>query len=137
MSTVLTLGTFSYPHLGHAAFLRRCEAFGDHLIVGVNSDRFVQEYRGAPAAYDQAERAILIRSLGYEVAINDGPGRDLILDVLPGVLAVGTDWARRDYYAQIGMTQDDLDLYGITLAYVPARPLGISSTDVQRRVAAE
>lgn len=131
---VLTIGTFAVPHLGHAAFLRACAAFGD-LTVGVNSDRFVAEYRGHAAPFDQHERLELIASLGYRVQINDGPGRDLIEAERPALLAIGTDWARRDYLAQIAVSQDELDAWGITLAYVPMRPAGISSSEIIRRCA--
>jgi len=130
---VLTIGTWSVPHLGHAAFLRRCEAFGE-LVVGVNSDAFVERYRDLPAVYDEGERMALIAALGYQVVLNDGPGRELIDAVRPDVLTIGTDWARRDYLAQIDVTQDWLDERGITVAYVPARPLGISSTSLAERL---
>lgn len=132
MTLVMTIGTWGVPHMGHAAFLRRSEAFGE-LIVGVNSDRFVERYKGSRPPFDQEERLALVRSLGYVAALNDGPGRDLIDYHRPGVLTVGTDWARRDYLAQIGVTQDWLDERGITIAYVPMRPLGISSTEIVRR----
>jgi len=128
----LTIGTFAVPHIGHAAFLRRCEAFGQ-LTVGVNSDRFVGEYRGIAPPFDQDERMALISALGYGVALNDGPGVELIYEVHPDVLAIGTDWARRDYLAQIDITQDELDQLGVTVAYVPMRPTGISSTEIARR----
>ena len=130
---VLTIGTWSVPHLGHAAFLRRCEAFGE-LVVGVNSDAFVERYRDLPAVYDEGERMALIAALGYQVVLNDGPGRELIDAVRPDVLTIGTDWARRDYLAQIDVTQDWLDERGITVAYVPARPIGISSSSLVERL---
>ena len=38
MTTLLTMGTFDVPHVGHAAFLRKCESFADQVIVGVNTD---------------------------------------------------------------------------------------------------
>ena len=132
MKRVLTIGSFSVPHIGHAAFLRACEAFGQ-VIVGVNSDAFIGTYKGIAPAFDQSERMELIRSLGYRVVLNDGPGRELIYEVHPDILVVGTDWARKDYLHQIDMTQDELDELVITLAYVPMRPLGISSTEVLRR----
>ena len=131
---VLTIGSWAVPHIGHAAFLRRCEAFGV-VTVGVNSDRFIRQYKGHPPLFTQDERLELIQSLGYPAVLNDGPGRDLIDFYRPDVLTIGTDWARRDYLAQINVTQDWLDERGITVAYVPMRPVGISSTEIVRRVA--
>lgn len=132
MKRVLTIGSFAVPHLGHAAFLRACEAFGT-VIVGVNSDAFIQTYKGIAAPFNQTERMELIRALGYRVTLNDGPGRELIYEVNPDVLVVGTDWARRDYLKQLDITQDELDELAIAVAYLPMRPLGISSTEVMRR----
>ncbi len=130
--TVLTLGTFAIPHMGHAAFLRRCEAFGD-LMVGVNSDAFVERYRGKRPLFDERERMALIAALGYIVVLNDGPGRACVERVEPDIIAVGSDWARRDYLAQIDCDQDFLDARHITVAYVPMRPGGISSSEIARR----
>ena len=132
MKRVLTLGSFSVPHIGHAAFLRACEAFGQ-IIVGVNSDAFIATYKGAEPPFTQNERMSLIQSLGYRVLLNDGPGRELIYEVHPDIIVVGTDWARRDYLKQLDVTQDELDELVISVAYVPMRPIGISSTEVLRR----
>ena len=129
---LLTMGTFAVPHVGHAAFLRQCEHYGE-VLVGVNSDAFVGTYKGIAPLFDQTERMGLIRSLGYKVRLNDGPGRELIYEVGPDILAVGTDWARRDYLKQLDITQDELDELLISVVYVPMRPLGISSTEVIRR----
>lgn len=131
---VLTIGTFDVPHIGHAAFLRKCEQFGDEVIVGVNTDRFVQEYRGKTPVFSYSERRDLITELGYRVEGNDSAGRDLIVSLLPDVLVIGSDWARKDYYSQINMTQDLMDAYEITMVYVPYTP-GISSTDLKARLA--
>lgn len=130
---VLTIGTWGVPHIGHAAFLRRCEQFGE-LLIGVNSDKFVEWYKGARPLFNEQERMELLRALGYTVYLNDGPGRDLIELVEPDMLTIGTDWARRDYLGQLGVDQDFLDERGITMAYVPMRPAGISSSEIVRRV---
>lgn len=130
---VLTIGTFAVPHLGHAAFLRRCEVFGE-VSVGVNSDAFVERYKGRRPLFDQDERLALIEALGYRTWLNDGPGRELIDLVGPDILTIGTDWAQRDYLAQIDVTQGWLDSHGITIAYVPMRPAGISSSEIVRRL---
>lgn len=129
---VLTIGSFALPHLGHAAFLQASAAFGE-LIVGVNSDAFIATYKGTVAPFTQDERIHLIRALGYDVRLNDGPGRDLICEVEPDVLTIGYDWMERDYLRQIDMTADEMAELGITLVYIPMRPLGISSTEVIRR----
>lgn len=138
VKTVLTVGTFDVPHLGHAFLLRQCEALGDRVVVGVNSDRFVEAYRGRPPVFSYAERLEMISAMGYEVRHNDGPGRELIVAVHPAVLAIGMDWHPRDYMEQIAMTPEELSRLGIVLAYVPTMPVDtlqkLSATSIKERL---
>lgn len=133
---VLTIGTFDILHWGHLAFLRQCARLGTELIVGVNSDRFVARFK-PPPVMTQDERVHALAQLGYTVRLNDGPGRELIGSILPDVLAAGSDWARKDYHAQIGVTQDWLDERKIILAYVPyVQDMPVSTSEIRRRVLA-
>jgi cytidyltransferase-like protein len=137
VTVVLTLGTFDLLHYGHVSFLKECAKLGDCLVVGVNTDRFVREFKPAPVM-DQNERVYGIGLLGYETRLNDSAGRELIAEIRPQVLAEGTDWAPgrgKDWLAQIGCTQDWLDEQHIIVAWVPYvqyRP--ISTTEIRRRV---
>lgn len=56
-----------------------------------------------------------------------------IVKIMPDVIAIGSDWAKKDYYAQMGFTQDWLDSNAISLLYIPYTE-GISSTDIKRRL---
>lgn len=131
MSAALTIGTFDVPHLGHAFLFQQCGRLG-RVVVGVNSDAFVIEYKGEAPVYDYAERAAAVRALGYEVVGNDGPGRDVIEAVRPDYLVIGSDWATRDYYAQIDVDQAWLDERRITMVYVPRVP-GLASSGIRER----
>jgi glycerol-3-phosphate cytidylyltransferase len=51
----------------------------------------------------------------------------------PDIIIVGSDWARRDYYAQMNFDQDWLDERCIGLAYIPYTK-GISTTDLKKRI---
>lgn len=128
---VLTLGTFDVFHYGHLHFLQQIANYGE-VVVAVNSDRFVTEYKGKPVLTED-ERATPFRLLGMEVVINDGPGKETIKYVRPDVIAIGSDWARKDYLKQIDITQDELDELGISLLYVPYTQ-GISTTDIKGRI---
>jgi len=136
MTDVLTLGTFDLLHYGHLDFLAAAARLGAALTVGVNSDRFTASFKAAPVM-DQDERLYAVTRAGYEAVLNDGPGYDLIATTRPRVLAVGSDWARKDYLAQLWVTQDWLDGRGVTVAYVPYRQWRpISSTEIRKRVLA-
>jgi glycerol-3-phosphate cytidylyltransferase len=129
---VLTIGTFDTPHLGHAYLFKECEAYGE-LTVGVNSDEFVEAYKGQAPLYEYEERARLIAALGYAVVKNTSAGRCLIDEVHPDVLAIGGDWAERDYYGQIEVDQQYLNERRIAMLYIP-RVETLSSTELKSRV---
>lgn len=131
--TVLTIGTFDLFHIGHLNLLDACKLLGDSVVVGVNSDQFVSDYKGSAPIVRENDRAELITRLGFKTEINDSAGRELIERVHPRYLVIGSDWARKDYLAQIGMTQDELDKLDIILCYVPYTP-NISTTELKRRI---
>ena len=131
---VLTIGTFDILHFGHVAFLLQCARLGTELLVGVNSDAFVEKFK-PPAVMSEQERVHSLRQLGYRTLLNDGPGRDLIEQAGPGCpggrVGLGAERLprpdRRD--------QDWLDGRKIILAYVPyVQQFPISTTEIRRRV---
>jgi len=133
---VYTGGTFDLFHSGHVNFLRKCNQLGD-VTVALNTDEFIESYKGKPPIMSYEERKAVLQSCRYVSAVvpNEG-GADstiTISDVEPEIIAIGSDWARRDYYKQMGFTQDWLDKRGISLIYI-AYTGGISTTNLKARV---
>lgn len=131
MMKVLTLGSFDLLHYGHIRLFERAAKFGP-LTVGVNSDRFITEYKGrAPAQNQQKRIANLTPGLGIERALlNDGPGIDLIRSLRPDILAIGSDWLDNDYTAQIGTDAERLAELGVSVLFLP-RTIGVSTTELR------
>jgi glycerol-3-phosphate cytidylyltransferase len=132
---VLTAGTFDLFHAGHVELLRRCAWLGD-VTVAVNTDEFVKAYKGQAPVIGYENRARVVGSCRWVTLVVPQPSSslaDLIGRVRPDFLAVGSDWARKDYHAQIGVTQDWLDERGVILVYIPYTP-HVSSTDIRRRL---
>jgi cytidyltransferase-like protein len=136
---IYTGGTFDLPHAGHVAFLRRCAELGE-VTVALNTDAFIARYKGRPPVMSYEERAAVISEFQSvsEVIPNIGgtDSRWSIMQVKPDIVVIGSDWARRDYYAQMSFTQDWLDTQGIGLAYIPYTA-GISTTELKRRLKVE
>lgn len=59
--------------------------------------------------------------------------KEAIQVVEPDIIAIGSDWARRDYYTQMQFTQDWLDDNDISLIYIPYTK-GVSSTEIKQRL---
>jgi cytidyltransferase-like protein len=134
---VYTGGTFDIPHRGHAQFLQYCARFGE-VTIALNTDEFIAAYKGKPPVMTYEEREAVLREFRSvaDVVPNIGgaDSRWAISLVKPDLVVIGSDWARKDYYKQMGFTQDWLDERGIGLVYLPYTQ-GISTTDIKRRLA--
>jgi glycerol-3-phosphate cytidylyltransferase len=134
--TIYTGGTFDLYHSGHANFLARCAELGD-VVVSLNTDEFIEAYKGKAPVISYAEReAVLLSCRSVSAVIPNFGGADskpAIEMSSPDIIAIGSDWARRDYYSQMGFTQDWLDDRGISLMYIPYTA-GISSTAIKARL---
>lgn len=133
---VYTGGTFDLFHAGHVAFLKRCAQLG-YVTVSLNTDEFIEAYKGKRPVISYEERkAVLLGCRWVDSVIPNMGGSDsriAINYVDPDVIVVGSDWARRDYYAQMQFDQDWLDERGIGLCYIPYTQ-GISSTAIKERL---
>ena len=137
---VYTGGSFDLLHWGHIKFLERCKDFAGQdgqVIVSLNTDEFIKEYKGKGLVMNYAERKAVLEGCRWvdSVVPNVGGADSTIAIELaqPDLIVVGSDWARRDYYAQMNFDQDWLDKRGIGLCYIPYTQ-GISSTDIKTRL---
>lgn len=133
---VYTGGTFDLFHAGHVNFLAKCSELGD-VTVSLNTDEFISAYKGSSPILTYAERESVLRSCSFvsDVIPNLGgaDSKPAILQVMPNIIVVGSDWAKKDYYQQMQFTQEWLDENDISLCYVPYFK-GVSSTDVKGRI---
>ena len=132
-----TGGTFDLFHAGHVEFLKRCKEIADTVTVSLNSDQFIEKYKGKPPVMRYSERREGLNACKYvdAVMLNIGgaDSKPAIESVKPDIIAIGSDWARKDYHAQMQFDQDWLDERNISLIYIPYTQ-GISSTDIKARL---
>ena len=132
-----TGGTFDLFHFGHQNFLKQCRRISDKVVVSLNADDFVERFKGKKPILNYKERETSLRYCKFvdEIILN-GAGEDsrsCILTVHPTIIAVGDDWADKDYYKQMGFDQHWLDDNRITLVYIPYTR-GISATEIRERI---
>jgi len=136
MRILYTGGTFDLFHEGHINFLINCKRLADTVVVALNTDEFVSKYKREPVfSYRQREAALLACKYVDRV-VTHAHGEDskpTILSVRPNIIAVGDDWANKDYYKQMGFTQEWLDAKKIVLAYLPYTK-GISTTELIEKI---
>lgn len=140
LNIVYTGGTFDLFHSGHVNLLKRCREIAGkdgRVIVSLNTDVFVESYKGKPPICSEEERKQVLSACAYvdEVISNIG-GKDskpAIEIVNPNFIVIGSDWAEKDYHKQMGFDQNYLDSKGISLVYVPYTK-DISSSEIKRRL---
>jgi len=128
---VYTGGTFDLFHSGHVNFLRQCKIIGDIVVVALNTDEFIERYKGSKPVVSYESRKLVLEACKYvDEVIPNSDGEDSkpsILKVSPDFIVIGSDWAKKDYYKQMNFTQEWLDNEKIILTYIPYTE-GISST---------
>lgn len=137
---VYTGGTFDLFHAGHVNFLSMCKLIaGDdgEVVVSLNTDEFIKEYKNKPPIISYEDRLAVLEACIYvDTVIPNFGGADskpVIDEISPDVIAIGSDWARKDYYKQMNFTQDWLDQNNISLIYIPYTE-GISSTSIKQKL---
>ena len=135
---VYTGGTFDLFHSGHVNFLKRCQQIAGvngQVVVALNTDEFIYEYKKKKPVLTYDQRKDVLESCRYvsQVVPNVGGSdskKTIEMIELVDVIAIGSDWARKDYYAQMKFDQDWLDDKNISLIYIPYTK-GISSTFIK------
>lgn len=134
-TVVWTNGVFDVLHAGHLAALRGARAFGDILVVGVNSDASVRGNKGPDRPiFGTVERLDMLAALELvdAVVVFDEPTPEAILArVQPDVHVKGADYAPPD-----GKPIPEAELvrsWGGRIEFVPL-VAGRSSTDTLARL---
>ena len=135
---VYTGGTFDLFHSGHVNFLKRCQQIAGvdgQVVVALNTDEFIYDYKKKKPVLSFDQRKDVLEScryVGKVVANVGGSDSKKTIEMVESVdvIAIGSDWARKDYYAQMEFNQDWLDEKNISLIYIPYTK-GISSTFIK------
>jgi len=139
---VLNCGTYDLLHPGHLYVFRQLRKLAGEgqsgiVVVGLNSDEFVLEFKGHPPVQTYAQRYEMLSALrDIDYVVENIGGRDakpMIRTVRPDIIAAGHDWYSPDdqkYCTQMNFTRSWLDLQRIKLVYLDWMP-GYSSTNLR------
>ena len=125
-------------HYGHVNLLRQCSMIADKVIVSLNTDEFIKKYKGEYPIlrYDERVQSLLECKYVNKVIKNTGgiDSKPAIIKSNANIIAIGTDWTARDYYSQMGFTQEWLDDKKIVLVYLPDSRHLISTSNIKNRI---
>ena len=95
-TVVFTNGVFDLLHPGHVRYLRSARALGHALVVAVNSDHSVREFKGPSRPInpgtERAEILLALECVDAVVVFDEPTPIDVIRRVCPDVLVKGADW---------------------------------------------
>lgn len=122
-----TQGVFDMFHIGHLRLINKAAERCDKLIVGVNSDKLVEEYKNKKTVICETDRAEIVRNLkavDQVVIVSTLNKVELWNQFHFDAIFIGDDWKGNDRWKQ---TEIDLEPYGAKVVYLPHTPQ-ISST---------
>jgi len=120
---VITFGTYDIFHVGHVNIIERAKLHGDHLIVGVSSDKLNISKKGRPPIYCEDDRQHIIRSMRCVDDVFLEESLELKAEYIKyynaDVLVMGDDWQGKfDYLKDI-----------CQVIYLPRTP-SVSTTEI-------
>lgn len=125
-----TQGTYDMFHVGHLNIIVNAKKQCDYLIVGVNTDSLVEEYKHKTPVINENDRARIIANI-------KGVDQCVITTTLDKVDAfnkyhfdaifIGDDWKGNTRWEE---TKVELAKYGVEVVFLPHTD-GISSTELR------
>ena len=125
---VFTNGCFDLLHKGHLDLLLNAAAFGDKLLVGLNSDTSVKKLKGdSRPIQNEKARAIKLLELKYVdhvIIFEDLTPQNLIHTISPDVLVKGGDYTKNEIVGASHVIS-----FGGVVKIIPLTP-GFSTTSI-------
>lgn len=128
-----TQGTFDLFHVGHLNLLNHAKEQCDYLIVGVNSDRLVKEYKNKQVVIVEQERARIVEAIKSvdKVILVDTLDKIEIAKIIDfNVIFIGDDWVNNERWIK---TVEEMKNLKIDVVFLPHTD-GISSTDIRTKI---
>lgn len=125
-----TQGVFDMFHVGHLNLINHAKEYCDYLIVGVNADKLVKEYKHKTPIINERERQMIVANIKAvdSCVIADSLNKEVALDLYHfDVIFIGDDWKGNQRWEQ---TRVALEKRGVDLVFLPHTE-GISSTELR------
>ena len=128
-----TQGVYDMFHIGHLNLLQQAAEYCEKLIVGVNSDTLVYEYKKHYPLISETDRIAIICGLKCvsEAHIVCTLDKEEILKEHPvDAIFIGDDWKGNVRWKD---TEETMAKHGVEIEYLPYTK-GVSSTELRERI---
>ena len=131
--TGYTQGAFDMFHVGHLNLLKRAREKCDELIVGVNTDELVQEYKGKKTVIPLDERMAIvdaIKCVDRVVPADTLDKEEMYRRIGFDQIYIGSDWKGSKRWNE---TERCMAKYGVEVVYIQHTD-GISSSIIRDKL---
>ncbi len=128
-----TAGAFDMFHIGHLNLLRQAKEHCEFLVVGVNSDQLIQEYKNKKTVISEEERRDIVESIrcvDKAVIVTSLDKMEAWEKYKFDVLFIGDDWKGNERWIK---TEEEMKKVGVKVIYL-SRTKGISSTELREKL---
>lgn len=125
-----TQGVFDMFHIGHLNLINNARIKCEELIVGVNTDKLVEEYKQKKPVISETDRRKIvscIKGVDRCELVNTLDKLELFQLYKFDVVFIGSDWKGDARWEQ---TEKELAQYGVDVIYLPYTN-GVSSTELK------
>ena len=122
-----TQGVYDMFHVGHLNLINNAKQYCEYLIVGINTDALVQEYKHKQPVINQEERRYIVENVRAvdEVVIVETLDNVAMWNKLHfDAVFIGDDWKGNPRWEA---TKVELEKYGVDVVFLPHTE-GVSST---------
>ena len=128
-----TQGAYDLFHIGHLNLLNNAKKQCDYLIVGINSDRLIADYKNKQTNIKEEDRAKIvnaIKSVDKVYIVNTLDKVEILKQIKFDAIFIGDDWKGNERWTK---TEEDLAKYNVDVIYLPHTE-GISTTQITERL---
>ena len=128
-----TQGTYDLFHIGHLNLLENAKAQCDKLIVGINTDELVMNYKNKKTVIPENERIRIVESIKVVdkvIKTNSLDKKEAFKQVHFDVIFISHDWINSERWKN---TEKEFEKLGIPVVYLP-HTNGISTSKIKEKI---
>lgn len=128
-----TQGVYDLFHVGHLNLLNNAKKFCDFLIVGINSDALVMEYKNKKPIINENQRAAIVKNIKSvdEVFIVSTLNKtEIVKKYKIDAVFIGSDWKGNERW---NAAEIELNSIGCDVVYLEHTD-GISSSIIREKI---
>lgn len=128
-----TQGSYDMFHIGHLNILKNAKSICDYLIVGVNSDDFMESYKNKKPIISESERKEIVSHIDFvdeAHIVNTRDKLEILKDYKYDVLIMSDDYKGSEIYNKM---EKELKTRNVDVVYFP-HTKSTSSTIIREKL---